>query len=579
MVRPSPPRAAAFLSLATAAATVVLFLVSRGKWSDAIIDSGREWIVPDALARGELLYRDVVYWFGPLTPYFHASVFRFFESSLRSLVLAGAIGSAGVLAALYYALRTVTWRAEARLWTALAIPVLVFMPNAGGSLLGMGFRIWHAAGLALLAVTLAARGAARTRTLVPMAGAAAGLAGLCRTEWGLAAVAAAALVLLARQSSTANAAKNVAALLVGFTLVFGAGLGFFVGAAGWQAVAGDGHVLLTDLPPETREFLVAFSGVRDWKSGLVQMAYSAAMWGGAILLVDLVARRISGRRALRRLLPVIAVLALTAALGGASGAVLFSAAPVVCAAALALSFRRRRTFRGSAAFGFAAAGLVLSYRRPFHIGDSGYVGPPLLFAFIAAAALLAGAVARTPLGRDRKRLGFALRTSLAVLVALSFAGRLLQYAADDRTAIPGTNGMLAARAPVARWLAELAAQAQAASRPGEGLVAFPEGEILNLLAHRSNPVRHKLYLPGYLTEANEPAVVAELAAARPAIVVVWNRPTGEYGKSTFGVDYGTRISRWIGENYTPLPMSPATARQARSYVRNSPGSGRGDSPR
>ena len=55
------------------AATAALFLVSRGLWSDPLIDSGREWIVPDALARGELLYRDVAYWFGPFTPYWHAA--------------------------------------------------------------------------------------------------------------------------------------------------------------------------------------------------------------------------------------------------------------------------------------------------------------------------------------------------------------------------------------------------------------------------------------------------------------------------------------------------------------------------
>jgi len=79
-------RIAAIGAAALVLASVGLFLVSRGKWSDAIIDSGREWIVPDALARGDLLYRDVVYWFGPFTPYFHAAFFRIFGSSFSTLV-------------------------------------------------------------------------------------------------------------------------------------------------------------------------------------------------------------------------------------------------------------------------------------------------------------------------------------------------------------------------------------------------------------------------------------------------------------------------------------------------------------
>jgi hypothetical protein len=56
--RRAPPFGAFALLLA---GSIGLFLLSRGKWSDPLIDSGREWIVPDALARGDLLYRDVVY--------------------------------------------------------------------------------------------------------------------------------------------------------------------------------------------------------------------------------------------------------------------------------------------------------------------------------------------------------------------------------------------------------------------------------------------------------------------------------------------------------------------------------------
>ena len=49
---------------------------------------------------GQMLYRDVVYWFGPFTPFYHALFFRLFGSSFSTLVLAGAVTSAGVLAAL-----------------------------------------------------------------------------------------------------------------------------------------------------------------------------------------------------------------------------------------------------------------------------------------------------------------------------------------------------------------------------------------------------------------------------------------------------------------------------------------------
>ena len=195
----------AALFAAAVLATAVLWIVSRGKWSDAIIDSGTEWIHPDALARGEMLYRDDLYWFGPFTPYFQAAVFRLFGSSFATLAVCGLAVAAGVLAALYFALRRVTDRCEALLWTALAIPALVFMPNSGGAILGMGNRIWHAAGFALLSCGLASIPGSRRNGLRCLgAGVCAGLAGLCRTEWGVIALVSALAATWVRLPFTAR---------------------------------------------------------------------------------------------------------------------------------------------------------------------------------------------------------------------------------------------------------------------------------------------------------------------------------------------------------------------------------------
>lgn len=567
MRRPGEKLRRALALLAFLIATAALYAVSRGKWSDPIIDSGREWIVPDTLARGGLLYRDVVYWFGPFTPYFQAAFFRAFGSSLGTLVLSGAVASAAVLAALHAALRLVTDRREALLWTALAVPALVFMPNAGGSLLGMGYRIWHAAAFTLAAIVVSSRAKPPRAVLALLgAGALAGLAGLCRTEWGLVAAGAAGLCRIARAGRVRDAVAESAPIAAGFAAVFAGGLAPFLARAGGAAVLRDGHVLLTGLPEETRTFLVAFSGVHDWKRGIVQMAYSFAMWFGAWLVVDLAARPRPARAAAKSLLPVVAILAAAAALGGASGAVLFSAAPLVCAVALATALSRRRSPRAAATAAFAAAGLLLSYRRPFHIGDSAYVGPPLLFAFVSAAALLSHAVSSARPRPVRVRLRGAIGAAVAILVASSFAGRFSQYVSDDRVAIPGTEGMLSARDGVARDLALLTRGIRAESRPEDGLVAFPEGEIANLLSGRRNPIRHKLYLPGYLTAANEPEVLAELQRARPRIVLLWNRTTSEYGPAAFGGDYAKSIGRWIAENYDARPLGRDLDRQVRMRV-------------
>jgi hypothetical protein len=456
-----------------------------------------------------------------------------------------------VLAVLFAVLRRVTGPREAFAWTALAIPALVFMPNAGGALLGMGFRIWHAAGFTLAGVLLASHPAPRRRSVwAAAAGACAGLAGLCRTEWGLAALAGCALACVVRPRDRRAGLRDAVAAIVSGALVLAAGLGHVLSHAGWDAVVRDGHVLLTGLPPETRHFLVAFSGLPDWPRGLAEMAYSAAMWTGLVLVAAILARPAGDRgRLLGVLAATLAVLAVSALAGGAGSAVVFSAGPLVCGAALAAGLARRRGSGAAALAACGALGLVLSYRRPFHIGDSAYVAPPLLFALVSAAGLLRLAVARRRAAGERRRLDVALRVLVAALAAFAFVARLWQYHAIEAVPIAGTDGMLSARPELAREIEQLGGAVRAGTRDGDGLVAFPEGEVLNLLSGRRNPIRHRLYLPGYLTDANEPAVLAELAAARPAAIVIWKRPTSEYDRSLFGEVYGRRIREWIRANY------------------------------
>jgi len=564
----------AVAAVAFGAATVGLFVISHGKWSDAIIDSGREWIVPDALARGELLYQDVVYWFGPFTPYFHAAFFRLFGSSFGTLVVAGVVGSVGVLAALYYSLRAVTGRREAVLWTALAVPALVFMPNAGGSILGMGYRIWHAAAFALAAITIAIEPPKVRRSWAPfLAGTFAALAGLCRSEWGLITLTGAALVVFLRETDRQKVWPKELRLFGSFFVVFAGVFAFFGIRAGWGSFVRDAPVLLLNLPAETRSHPV-LAGVSAWREGIWTLLYSTAMWLGVFLLMEITAlKRADPLRARRRLVLLAVLLGVFAVAawrgGGLSGGLIWSAAPFLCAATCVVGLSSGRQPPADALAGFGALGLLLSHRRPFFIEDAPYVGPPLLFAFVCAAALCSIAVSREP-APTRERLSAGVAVLLVLLTGVAFASRLLEYGKDDRVPIGGTAGFLSARADLAREIEELSATIRSKSGEKDGLVVFPEGEILNFLSGRRNPVRHKLYLPGYVNDRNEGEILRELQMASPAAVVIWRRALGEYGAGSFGEDYGREIRRWIGENYDRRSFrqtAPAEPSQFEYYMR------------
>ena len=54
-------------------------------WPDVLIDFGVQLYVPWRLSAGEVLYRDIAHYTGPLSVYYHAIFFRIFGPSLRVL--------------------------------------------------------------------------------------------------------------------------------------------------------------------------------------------------------------------------------------------------------------------------------------------------------------------------------------------------------------------------------------------------------------------------------------------------------------------------------------------------------------
>ena len=89
MTRERPDEQPAFLRppIIFAVHAIVFALLtwwSWRKWSDPIIDVGRELYVPWQITQGRVLYRDIASLFGPLSPYVNALWFTLFGVSLRT---------------------------------------------------------------------------------------------------------------------------------------------------------------------------------------------------------------------------------------------------------------------------------------------------------------------------------------------------------------------------------------------------------------------------------------------------------------------------------------------------------------
>jgi hypothetical protein len=101
----------------------------RWSWEygpDSLVDFGRELYLPWRLAAGDILYRDIVYLNGPLSPYWNALLFQVFGVGLWTLMVANAVIASAIAVLLYRLLSVIADRLTATVAFAAFMSTLAF---------------------------------------------------------------------------------------------------------------------------------------------------------------------------------------------------------------------------------------------------------------------------------------------------------------------------------------------------------------------------------------------------------------------------------------------------------------------
>jgi len=91
------------------------------RWPNLLVDFGRDLYTAAQLAQGKVLYRDVAFFTGPLSPYLNALWFHLFGPTLQTLVFCNVILFIGFLWLLYQVLRRVGSRTAATAATVVFV--------------------------------------------------------------------------------------------------------------------------------------------------------------------------------------------------------------------------------------------------------------------------------------------------------------------------------------------------------------------------------------------------------------------------------------------------------------------------
>lgn len=540
-------------------------------WPDPSFDFGRELHVPWELLQSRVLYRDLAYHNGPLSPYVNGLWFALFGVSLRTVVACNLAIAFGVIALLYRMVLEVASRFVATMACLTFVGLFGF-----GQLIQNGNFNWlcpyshemtHGIALSMLSLWLLHLAHRRTSLwLAAGSGLVMGLVFLTKAEVFVAGAGGAAAgfwgAWIMRHSR--GAGGRLASFWCGGLLSVIVGVWALLATAMPAAKAALGlagsWLYVFQGTSAVDPFLRQGAGLDAPLRQLGHLAVTLG-WHSAVLLpaaVLALARRRPGHR--RTLIAAIACLAVLAALWfeRRSPGWLYLALPLPLFLGLTLGSLILRAWRGgrdsilplmSVAFAFALLLKMALNARIFHYGF-GLAMPATVVWLVVLLDALPRAIRR----RGGHAGVFVAIVAAAWLGVLAVHLRFVHGHLQKKTHVVGVG----ADAFVADELGSLVEDARELvlrhSAPHDTLVCLPDCEILNYLTRRTSPIPFGQFIPHQVAIHGERRMLDAFRSRPPDWIVLVHRDTAEYGKRFFGRDYAKELYGWVLEHNRPVAV-------------------------
>lgn len=573
---PSAPPSASATSLPRAGLALVVAafgVLGASAWnrvSDPLVDFGTELYVPWRVFEGDVLYRDVVHHYAPLSTWVNVFWFHLLGPSRRSVMIGNALVFALILWMLDRILRRFASGVSRAAALLFVVTVFGFGQYTGVSnynyLTPYAHELTHGLLLGLVAMdALLAALERRGGSAALVCGLATGLAFLTKYEVFIALAGAIVAGFAVRWRSAAGEDRRPfpwAALMAGlaagpvlcwatltFTLPARAALRATLGA--WPLLLNRGVVSVP--------FYADSSGLSAAGSTFAKMGVWLAVYAGLALPLLLIARFAPRRpRGLEVVAAVIPGLAIVSGREFLSPHHALTAAPfallALALASLAALARGRLTAVDAGRVALNVFGLLMLLKIPL-AARAGHYG--FVLAMPGTVFLIVTLVDRVPRWlKERSFDGAVFRNvALSSLGGLAVLHLLLSaMLMGDRTRPIGEGANRFYVDDRGQAVAEAVALVRARVPPGRTLATLPEGGLVNFLSGRRSSIPFPVMVPSIFSIYSEATMLAAMRAHPPDYILLFDRrlrDLSEYGCVTFGRDCATEIGAFMKAEYHP----------------------------
>ncbi len=542
-----------------------------GAWGNLTVDSGREMYVPQQLAEGKQLYRDVWFLYGPAAPYLTSYLYRLFGANLNVLYWTGSLSALGSAIFLYLTgMRLSSWVIG---WTAGAVVLMeAFQPSLFCFPLPYASASVYGCFTACLFLWLVARASfSREWFWMLGAGTVAALALLLKLEFGIACYGTLALLVAARgfmSRSWAFLAKDVAAVFPGMVLC-GVVIRWMVSIGGVEFITQEN---MMSWP--TTYFMRTYgkswlerNGFTVSGAALLDAFYRAVPVAAVILVLCVLLRwrRSDMRSWLSRALMVLALalyfiknnyflLSMKQSVTLWLSTIFFPQDMVLYVILGAIASWCYFWWRPSDARRLAISLLLtcsglLAFRTLMKMRSGGYsiyYNGPVVLSFLLLVCLI--------IPRSNRTRRFVLLAEsvlcLACLTPVWSYTRANEAEARDFVPLVTARGTVrVSKHMVESYTAAIQFMKEKAER-GESVLSVPEDTSLYFLSGVDCPTRVFAFTPGLVSPGKmADELIQEIGQKRVRYLLWSNREFPEYGAARFGIDFNPELGDYFKANF------------------------------
>lgn len=557
--------------------TILMAWWSWGKWSDPMIDFGRELYIPWQITEGSVLYKDIAYFNGPLSPYVNALWFFIMGVHMRSMVFANFIILGGILFVCYKLLKTIDGKIGATLGclvlaTVFAFARYDFVANYN-FITPYSNEMTHGLLLSLVVLyCLSLYQRQKQQWIIFFSGVLLGLVFLTKAEFTLAAATALIigyfLTFWIQEDPYSQIAQKISILIFGLLVpplislvLLSVSMPFhqaFMGTLGsWPGVFNSElrnsffykqMMGTNELWPNLKilgisflcfalmffpaGFISAVSPLRKKRDTMIGIVTIIGIIIISILMIHLLIK--IGPNMLRPL-PLLLI-----CLIGVEGIYIWK------------YDKEKPDDKTILRFSFYLFSLMLLGKIILRVEPNQY---GFALAMPGTLILVSTLADRIPsLLNTNERAGEIFRFfSMGIIIIFTglhlfvsnfwFSKSDVHVATNHATFYTDIRGY-----PLLKTMEVL----EKLMSPDDTLAVLPEGVMLNFLTQRKNPTPYINFMPPEFMLFGEHNMRESLKTHPPNFIVLTNKPLEEYGFTAFGVDIGEEIYAWIQDHYDPL---------------------------